>query len=132
MYLKQVTFEYLGSVLSEGGRCESEIRARIGMAMVKFGKMRKLLTNPSLDAQLRLRILRCYIWYGLLYGRESWKLSADMKKKLEAAEMGLLRRMNVEGTIDGKADKPGSATDAKHANDPSYHYKKKAVPRVCA
>ena len=69
--LKQVaTFMYLGSVLSEDGRCESEIRARIGMAKVTFGKLRKLLTNLSLDAELRLRILRCYIWSGLLYGCE--------------------------------------------------------------
>ena len=63
------------------------------MAKANFGKMRKLLTNPSLDAQLRLRMLRCYIWSGLLYGCESWTLSADMKKKLEAAEMWFLRRM---------------------------------------
>ena len=92
--LKQVaTFKYLGSVLSEDGRCESEIRTRIGMAKANFGKMRTLLTNLGLDAQLRLRILKCYIWSGLLYGCESWTLSAEMKRKLEAAEMWFLRRM---------------------------------------
>ena len=92
--LKQVeTFRYLGSVLSEDGRCESEIRTRIGMAKANFGKMRTLLTNLGLDAQLRLRILKCYIWSGLLYGCESWTLSAEMKRKLEAAEMWFLRRM---------------------------------------
>ena len=87
------TFTYLGSILSEDGRCEKEIRTRIGMAKANFGKMRNLLTNLSLDAQLRLRILECYIWSGLLYGCESWTLSADMKKKLKAAEMWFLRRM---------------------------------------
>ena len=86
--LKQVaTFEYLWSVLSKDGRYESKIRARIEMVKANFGNMRKLLTNQSLDAQLRLRILRCRIWSALLYGCESWTLSADMKKKLEAAKM---------------------------------------------
>ena len=46
--------------------------------------------------------------------------------------MGFLRRMNVKGTVDGEADKPGSAADGKHVHDPSYHYKKKAVQWVCA
>ena len=91
--LNQVaTFKYLGCVLSEDGRCKSEIRARIGMAKANFGEIRKLLTNPSLDAQLRLRMLRCYIWSGSLYGCESWTMSADMKK-LEAAKICFLRRM---------------------------------------
>ena len=58
--LKQLAmFMYLESVLSENGRCESEIRARIGLAKANFGKMRKLMTNPSLDAQVILRMLRC-------------------------------------------------------------------------
>ena len=90
--LKQVaTFKYLGSVLSEDGICEREIRARIGIA--NFGKIRKLLTNPSLDAQLSLRTHWCYILSWLLYGCESWTLSADMKKKMEAAGVWFLGRM---------------------------------------
>ena len=50
------TFRYLGSVVSEDGRCEVEIRT-IG----NFGKMRNILTNLRLDAKLRLKILKCYI-----------------------------------------------------------------------
>ena len=87
------TLKYLGSVLSEDGRCESEIRVRIGMAKANFGNIRRLLSNPSLNEQLRLRILRCYICSELLYGCESWTLNAGMKKKLEAAGMWFLRRM---------------------------------------
>ena len=61
------TFRYLGSVVSEDGRCEAEIRTRIGMAKGNFGKIRNVLTNLRLDAKLILRILKCYIWSGLLY-----------------------------------------------------------------
>ena len=92
--LSQVeSFRYLGSLVDEDGRCDKEIRARIGMAKSNFGKMRKLLTNLSLNRQLRLRLLECYVWSGMLYGCESWNISKEMSKRLEAAEMWFLRRM---------------------------------------
>ena len=92
--LKQVdTFRYLGSLVCEDGRCDAEIKARIGMAKSNFGNMRKLLTNLSLDIKLRMRLLRCYIWSGLMYGCESWNISSVMQKRLEATEMWFIRRM---------------------------------------
>ena len=58
--IKQVeTFRYLGSLVSDDGRCEAEIKSRIGMAKGNFGKMRKILTNLRLDSHLRQRILKC-------------------------------------------------------------------------
>ena len=48
-----VSFRYLGSLVSEDGRCDKEIKARTGMAKSGFRKMRKLLTNLSLNRQLR-------------------------------------------------------------------------------
>ena len=44
-----VSFRYPESLVSEEGRCDAEIRARIGMAKANFGSMRKVLTNFSLD-----------------------------------------------------------------------------------
>ena len=87
------SFKYLGSLVSEDGRCDKEIKARIGMAKANYGSMRKVLANMSLGIQLRLRILKSYVWSGLMYGCENWNISAEMQKRLEAAEMWLLRRM---------------------------------------
>ena len=87
------SFRYLGSLVSEDGRCDKEIRARIGMAKSNFGKMRKLLSNMSLNKKLRLRLLECYVWSGLLYGCETWNISKEMSRRLEATEMWFLRRM---------------------------------------
>ena len=52
-----------------------------------------LLTNMSLSMQLRLRILKTYIWLRPLYGFESWTIKSDMKKNLEAVEMWFMRRI---------------------------------------
>ena len=63
------------------------------MTKANFGKLRGLLTNMSLRMQLRLRILKIYIWSGLLYEYESWTIKSDMNKKFEAAKMWFMRRM---------------------------------------
>ena len=43
--------------------------------------------------QLRMRVLKCYVWSALLYGCESWNISSVMRKILEAAEIWFVRRM---------------------------------------
>ena len=92
--LKQTDkFKYLGSILTEDGRCEAEIKTRIAIGKSNFGKMRNVLANLSLSTELRVRLLKAYIWSGMLYGCECWTINAAMRKKLEAAEMWLLRRM---------------------------------------
>ena len=40
-----------------------------------------------------MRILKAYVWSVLLFGCESWTISKEMRKRLEAAEMWFLRRM---------------------------------------
>lgn len=92
--IKQVeNFKYLGSIISENANCDKEIKTRIGIAKTAFGKMKKILTNINMNIDLRLRLLRCYVWSTLLYGCEAWTVKKSMEKRLEAAEMWFLRRM---------------------------------------
>ena len=55
--------------------------------------MEKVLKSRNIDLQLRIRVLKCYVMTTLLYGCETWTLSGDMMKQLEAVEMWFLRRM---------------------------------------
>ena len=51
--VRQVSsFRYLGSLLSEDGRYDAEIKSRIAMAKGNFGKMRRILTNLSLGMNI--------------------------------------------------------------------------------
>ena len=54
-------FKYLGSVLTEDGRCTCEIKSRIAMAKAAFNKKKNLCTS-KLDLNLRKRLVRCYVW----------------------------------------------------------------------
>ena len=92
--VKQVDrFIYLGSMITEDARCETEVKRRIGIAKKTFNDMRNLLTNRKLSVKTRKNIMKTYIWSTLLYGVESWTLSLGLRRRLEAIEMWLWRRM---------------------------------------
>ena len=61
------SFKYLGSILTNDGRCTYEIKCRTSMAKAAFNKKRALFTS-TLDLELRKKLVKCYIWSIHLYG----------------------------------------------------------------
>lgn len=55
--------------------------------------MRKFFTRSDLSLELRVWMIRCYIFSVLLYGCESWTLDPATERKLDAFEMYLYRRI---------------------------------------
>jgi len=88
------SFKYLGSMLTNDGRCirTCEIKCRVAMTKAAVNKKRVLLTN-TLDLKLRKKIVKCYIWSIALYGAETWTLCAADQKYLESFKMWCWRRM---------------------------------------
>ena len=74
-------FKYLGSILTNDGRCTCEIKSRIAMAKAAFNR-KKILFTSKLDLNLRKKLVKCYIWSMALYGAETWRLRAADKKYL--------------------------------------------------
>jgi len=64
-------FRYLGSLITEDGHCDKEIRSRIGSAKVKFMERKKILTS-KMNMDLRKRIVKCLVWSVALYAAETW------------------------------------------------------------
>ena len=62
-------FKYLGSMLTNDGRCMREIKSRIVMEKVSFNKKKTLFTS-KLDLNMRKKLVKCYIWSMALYGAE--------------------------------------------------------------
>ena len=85
-------FKYLGSMLTNDGRCTCEIKSRIAMAKAAFNK-KKTLFISTLDLNLRKKLVKCYIWSMALYGAETWTLWAADQKYLGSFEMWCWRRM---------------------------------------
>ena len=90
-YLDNVEcFKYLGSILTNDGRCTGEIKCRIAMAKAAFNKKKTLFTS-TLDLNLRKKLVKCYIW-SVEYGAETWTVRAIDKKHLESFEMWWWKR----------------------------------------
>lgn len=58
-----------------------------------FNKMRNLLCNRSLNINIRLRFVHCYVYSILLYGCETWTIKMNTMRRLEAFEMWIYRRL---------------------------------------
>jgi hypothetical protein len=86
------SFKYLGSILTNDGRCTCEVKCKYTMAKTAFNKKRTLFTS-TLDFELRKKLVKCYIWSIALYGAETWTLRAVDQKHLESFEMWCSRRM---------------------------------------
>ena len=63
-------FKYLGSMLTDDGRCTCEIKSRIVMEKAEFNKKKNLFTS-KLDLNLRKKLVKCYVWSMVLYGAEN-------------------------------------------------------------
>ena len=83
--LEQVnSFIYLGSMFTSDGRCVQDDRRIIGIDKSAFTSLEKVLKSRDIKLQLTIRVLKCYIWSTLLYRSETWTLTIDLRKQLEA------------------------------------------------
>ena len=85
--------KYLGTIVTSDGKCETEIKSRIGQAKAAFQNMSNIFRDRSISQTLKMRLLQCYIEPILTYSCETWTLSKQMVKRIEAIEMWFLRRM---------------------------------------
>lgn len=84
---------YLGSNINDNWDPSAEVKIRIERARAAFIRMKKVLCSHDLTLNLRMRMVRCYVFPVLLYGMEAWTLSDAMLKRLEAFEMWVYRRL---------------------------------------
>jgi hypothetical protein len=93
------SLKYLGSLLTNDGRCTCEIKSRIAMAKTAFNK-KKALFISTLDLELKKKLVKCYIWSITLHGAETWTLRVVDQKHLEISEIWCSRRMEKISWID--------------------------------
>jgi len=87
-------FCYLGSVVSSDGSVSGEVKRRIGMALAAFQTLKpSLWKRKEVSLSTKMKVFRAVVLSRLLYGAESWALSARDLQRLEAFQTFCLRRI---------------------------------------
>jgi len=71
--LEQVDqFINLGIMVTSDGKCDTEIKRRIGIAKTSYKRLERVLTSKSVTLATWLRILKRYVWSKLQQSAEIW------------------------------------------------------------
>lgn len=87
-------FQYLGSLITKDLNDSTDIKARIGKAYGAWHQMKPILLNKKLPRKLRGTLYVSTVLNVLLWGVDSWALSALHRTKLQSCHNRFVRGMN--------------------------------------
>ena len=85
--------KYLGSWYSENGSLNKELNVRVGASNGAARKLRNILHSRNVQISKKIKVYNGLVLPILLYGAESWPLSAAQTAKLESIHQRHLRRI---------------------------------------
>jgi hypothetical protein len=86
------SFTYLGCNISNDQRSDKEIDTRLGKAAVAFNMLRYVIwSRKSISIAAKLRIFRACELPVLLYGSETWAITAFQERRIHSFYMKCLR-----------------------------------------
>ena len=87
------TFTYLGSTLAEDGELDAEVTHRVQSGWKNRKRVSGLLCDRIMNVKIKGKVYRTVVRPALMYGAETWALKKAQEKKLEVAEMRMVRWM---------------------------------------
>lgn len=84
---------YLGDLLSEDGGADRAVENRIKAGWKKFRELTSVLCSRGIPSYLKGKVFKGCIRKCLLYGSETWAMTAENLRRLERTEMQMLRLM---------------------------------------
>ena len=77
-------FIYLGSVVTDKGETDEDVKNRIGNAKHAFSILKTVWNTPSFSTRNKIRIFNTNVKSALLYGSETWRLTKTTTRMLRA------------------------------------------------
>ena len=85
-------YKYLGVIFDTSGTDDKEIRSRVTQARKCIACLNGILWSEDIKKERKLNIYNGLIKSSLLYGSETWRLTENNKRWVQATEMDALRR----------------------------------------
>ena len=91
--LETVTsFKYLGLVITDESS-KPEILSRIEQATAALTRLKPVWNDRSISLSSRIRLVRSLVTSIFLYACESWTLTAELQRRIQATEMKCYRKI---------------------------------------
>ena len=91
--LETVTsFKYLGSVLTDEGS-KPEVLSRIAQATEALTRLKPVWIDQSISLTSMIRLMRSLVTSIFLYACESWTLTAELQRRIQAMEIRCYRKI---------------------------------------
>ena len=84
-------FKYLGSTVAENGDLDREITHRIQAGWKNWKKMSEVLCDKRINVRAKRKVFKTVVRPAMLYGAETWGSKRAQEKRLDVAEMKMLR-----------------------------------------
>ena len=85
-------FKYLGAIITDEGS-KPKILARIAQATAALAKLKTIWNDRNIALSSKIRLMRSLVMSIFLYACESWTLTAETEKRIQAMEMRCLRKL---------------------------------------
>ena len=85
-------FKYLGAVISNEGS-KPEILSRIAHTTAALSRLKIIWRDKNISLASKVKLMRTLILSIFLYTCESWTLTAEIKRRIQALEMRCYRRL---------------------------------------
>ena len=85
-------FKYLGAIISNEGS-KPEILSRIPQAIAALSRLKILWRDKNISLASKVKLMRTLILSTFPYACESWTLTAEIERRIQALEMRCYRRL---------------------------------------
>ena len=91
--LEMVTsFKYLGALVTDEGS-KPEILSRIAQTTAALTRLRTIWNDNNITLRSKIRLMHSLVTSIFLYACETWTLTADLQKRIQAMEMRCYRKI---------------------------------------
>ena len=89
---KVTSFKYLGSVITYEGS-KLEILSRIAQATAALTRLKPIWIDKSISLSSKTRLMPSLVTSIFLHACESWTLTAELRRRIQAMEMRCYRKI---------------------------------------
>ena len=95
------TFKYIGATLAENGDLDAEMTHRIQSGWQNWTRVSGILCDRRISLRVKGKVyLKTVVRPAMMYGAETWAVKKAQEKKLDVAEMRMLRWMSGVTKLD--------------------------------